>query len=870
MATASEKKYKMLLEEFDRLMLEAKSPEELERILKYKLKGLGIDIPEKTFRAVFDADKTKKKSFATWMLQKYGKERATIESMVKNGEVADFFRYFQERSGSGLSLSDFNSVEDAVSYLPKEKKTLPDILKKDGDKDENDFEILYQSPEWIVARPFTFEADKKLGAGCRWCTAAGFDSQDDDDNSYFEEYTGYGPLFINFDLRKGEEGKDGREYPFKRYQFCFEYTDGSKHGEFCNLLDKPISLSEIGMPEDVIKFYGSLDEEYEKQIRHIKPSREEYLKERLSNSILLNSRGESELRLMVKLNDDFVNDWSAPWGVFDSHDNFTREVNYDTEEFSPYGVGIVYVGGQDYPIVLLKDIDDILHAFYYLDFAAQWKESYGNAYKYGYVKNGSYFFVAEPEGILIWKEHDDKKIPAMPTSERYVVDKIINRFQDFSKYFSDAEEIFEIIFTCGYHTLIKTGQWQYADTIISKDIPLNGEVYSVSEDGFIHGKFSKYKVAEGGKTVESDYTVEEVIPRTNNSYAIVKINNQKGFNILDCNSGNLLLKENQHFIELLDNAFPAGHVKLYANETRSFFVYDCINKKIIYNDALVMFEKYFDGIYHGVKLNSKDVLFLENEKGECVYTGKIYDGVHPYFGYYLISLRRGEKIEILDARSRKISLSVNGARGTRIEGEFLFVEQIESNSDGDATLKTKIIDIKSGKILADDVAYLYSHCYPVQNGFYCYETNDGYNLLSVKTGKVLEDGCKRMLLYKNSWCIAYSEDKFRFIPLDGSPIYPLKELSTKYVSFESELGAFYIKTVNGKLAPINHIVARENGDNVIYFEINPSDWTFKFWGNVKYTEQEQKLVASVMNGQNNTLEEQFKDTFRRIINFKYD
>lgn len=874
MPVKNRKKYRMLLEEFDRLMLEAKSPEELERILKYKLKGLGIDIPEGTFRAVFDADKTKKKSFASWMLQKYGKEGGIIESMVKDGTVSKLFDYFQERSGSGLSLADIPTVKEALSYLPKEKKALPDVLKKNGDAQENDFDVLYQGKDWIVVRPNTFEADRKLGKGCRWCTAAGFDTQTEDDDYFWEKYTNYGPLFINFDLREGEMGNDGREYPFKRYQFCFEFRDDGKHGEFCDLMDKPVTFTEINMPEDAIKFYGTLNEAYERTIRQIKPTKEQYLKERLERSMLLQRRGESELRLMTKLNEDSEYDASESWGVFESRTNYEREVNFEDEEFSPHGDTVVYDGGEDYSIVLLEDIDGHIHTFYYHAATNSWAETFGITKNYGIVEHGDYYFVSESTSVSFWKKHEAERF-YISVPDKFNVNFVVNRYQDFAMYFQDAEEIFEIVYDNKIHSLVKFGYEKYVTVLISKDIPQDGQLFTVSEDGYIHGKYSKYKVTEGSNYIESDYDVDKVIPNTNNSCAVVIMKNaEKGAaaNIVDCNSGKLLLKDNVYSVDIFAGPVPAGYVMVYKGKYDGFFLYDCIRKKLVYNDELITFEKFFRRIYHGVTIGGSDILFLQNENGECIFTGKKYENIRMEEGLQLVALLDCRGIlEILDANSRKILLSMDGIRTYRFAKDFLVVEQRGTDGNGYATQADKIVDIKSGKILVDD-ALFFTDIIPLGNGFYSYELIDGrfHNIFSLEAGKILPEGYRYISYfnYSHSWVLTESDDKYTFIPTDGTPIYPLREVNKAYVFHDARYDIFGIYIKDGELVPV--YTAMANGcDGMIRFHINPADWSFSPEPRGTFTEQERKLVASVMGRRNTSLEEQFRDTFKRIIDFKY-
>lgn len=222
-------------EYFDELLLEAKSPEEVVRILSYKHQ----DIPESLIKELVDTDPTKKKSYAAWVLNVENDPRK-IDSYIKSGKLAKIFKYFRENTNEGASLIDKNSIEEALKYLPD----YSDVLEKNGDDKSDDFDIKFESPEWVVAVPNSYEASKKLGQNTKWCTADAYGNGD----RYYQDYTRSGPLWVNFDKRKSET-LNGVTYPFKRYQFCFERK------AFLDARDDPFNWDDMDMPEDVQTFY---------------------------------------------------------------------------------------------------------------------------------------------------------------------------------------------------------------------------------------------------------------------------------------------------------------------------------------------------------------------------------------------------------------------------------------------------------------------------------------------------------------------------------------------------------------------------------------------------------------------------------------
>ena len=86
-------------EYYDSLLLEAKSPEEIKKILTYKYVQ-GKNVPEIVFEKIFNADPTKKKSYANWMLMHWGDEQQWIQKLILEDRLNSFFHYFQSRLNS--------------------------------------------------------------------------------------------------------------------------------------------------------------------------------------------------------------------------------------------------------------------------------------------------------------------------------------------------------------------------------------------------------------------------------------------------------------------------------------------------------------------------------------------------------------------------------------------------------------------------------------------------------------------------------------------------------------------------------------------------------------------------------------------------
>lgn len=338
---------------YNDLLLEAKSPEEIKKILEYQfVQGKGV--PQEILDRVFAIDPTKKKTYTKWVLMQWEHEKESIVSSLKNGRLAELFRYFQERANSGLNLLGMKSFESALDMLPDVD---PILSKTDDENDEaNDFDIVYNTSDWKIAVPHTYEADKKLGRGCRWCTAGAFGDTD----SYWRRYSAEGPLWVNFDMRKSEIGpKDGKEYPYTRYQFCFEY--GSK-GELCDSNDDRIDLEKMDMPEHVLQFYESKNENYRYILENNdneEKMRERYEQQRLQNAIFrkVGTHGV-DLLMLQTYNDDYDITINS-----DHYEIYHSEDTTDSIDNTHYYADDVYDLCDGYPLVIMKESNRYYKSF---------------------------------------------------------------------------------------------------------------------------------------------------------------------------------------------------------------------------------------------------------------------------------------------------------------------------------------------------------------------------------------------------------------------------------------------------------------------------------------------------------------------------
>jgi len=562
------------------LLNEAKSPEEIKRVLEYQfVKGKGV--PAEVLDAVFKLDPTKKKSYTRWVLSQWGAYKDSIIKNLKNGKLGKMFKTFRQRAAEGLDLTNIENFDKAIEMIPD----VDPILDKEGDPDspENDFDIMYESPEWVVAVPHSYEASEKLGRGCRWCTAGAFNNGP----GYYEQYSSKGPLWINFDRKNSEIcPMDHKEYPYKRYQLCFEYNNWN--GELMDSRDSRIDPSNIGMPEEVIEFYGQQNENYEKILRgeHDQIARktwEEYEEERLNLMIpiIYPDDTESNLVLMPERNDDYLTN-GVPWHVY-SEDDTNDPVswaNYNPDDFCSL---ILY----DVPLVILKDTTGTLRA-YYREKNRCWDEETN-------VKiipvDGSDLKIVEMGGdyasIYIGNENyrdiTTSKVTCNPGSPHNLV-KVSKAFINSDIEAIVGDNAIEIVWTDNSHTLLlKPDDDGTATILIPQDKPLYGEKFvAEEEDGVsvVRAKNLDYPLG----TDEEPWKIKEDLTSVNRPLFIVT-KGEMWDNIYDPMERKMLFDKNYLNISTIKNIGGASLSKyVFCQEDAKEwgFVFDFVeNKRII-------------------------------------------------------------------------------------------------------------------------------------------------------------------------------------------------------------------------------------------------------------------------------------------------
>lgn len=92
------------------------------------------------------------------------------------------------------NIMNFKTFLDFYRFIKNIDEEMLDSLQDESDK-AKDMDILYKDSQgFMLAIPNTYEADRKLGRGTRWCTAADSDRGE----RCFVDYSNDGPLYVIF------------------------------------------------------------------------------------------------------------------------------------------------------------------------------------------------------------------------------------------------------------------------------------------------------------------------------------------------------------------------------------------------------------------------------------------------------------------------------------------------------------------------------------------------------------------------------------------------------------------------------------------------------------------------------------------------
>ena len=489
--------FRLLVEQivFEQLIKEGKDPVEL---LHYKYK----DVPSNIIDAVIAIDPTKKKSYSQWLLSHYDDEEEVIRRNLRNGRIEQLFQHYKNHTD--IQIQNCPSVAEGLrKYVPEEDTVLKksdkpttylENLEQEVDSNlANDFDIVFNQDDWIIAVPNTYEAECKLGENMCWCTANHFGNGRDYYNRYIREYGG--KYFVNFDMSKGESSK-GKDYPFTRYQFHFE----SRQFKDCN--DDQVNAEEIDMPRSALKFYE--DEGYDtKDMLSDEERWDRYQQQRYETEYYIND----DLRLNIAYDENL--EFEEP---NENTDFYLFDTNDDVDPICWESVANPHVHND--VVVVNEDDICVLKKNYGLDdsFIVVLR-SHQNRYRdWDAFSFNQYMRLPDDFGVFgihnskfCWVSFDgddyEFRRPTVSSCEKMFVNTACTE--------ADAkngnQRLFIEAVSNGYHTLLCIGGGVCEDTIIVRDIPVNGEYFTINEKGIIEGEFRTYDVWE----VDEDYNEQD-------------------------------------------------------------------------------------------------------------------------------------------------------------------------------------------------------------------------------------------------------------------------------------------------------------------------------------------------------------------------
>ena len=552
-------------------------------LIRYKFQ----DVPSEVVDKVLSIDPTKKKSYSQWLLSHWDIERNTIIKNLKNGRIEQLFQFF--KGNNDVQIKDYGSVGAPLQeFVPEvegddeeeEENSLHRVLTKSdapttllhnhGWTEEvdselaNDFDIVFNEDDWIIAVPNTYEADCKLGENMYWCTAGGR-TDFDRGRDYYDRYLDDdgGKYYVNFDMRRGES-RLGVDYPFTRYQFHFE----SK--QFMDKEDERVTLDEIDMPESAKDFYAS--EGYDpSDFESVEQRMERYESQRWTDNYRIND----DLYLNQSYDDDFEYrepDEDTDFYLFSEDDDRdpiswcaipNPHYNNDVilEEIGEGDIYIIRTTGSSVLAVTYAKTDGRSYerwCGYKLDEYMIIPSEIGGIF--GIIRTDSYnnmhnFIYMSSKGVDIYNRFAFKNWTNMFINEQCTKADA----QKNKRVFVEAE-------INGFRSLFAISPVDgKLECIVRKDAPSDGNFYTMDERGFIVGRYKTY-VAYSGMKVEgqvmNDYDFYRQLP--NGDYIIsvdeeIQKTYRQKYNILKKGADRPLLNTwFDEFIELSNNAYLVG------------------------------------------------------------------------------------------------------------------------------------------------------------------------------------------------------------------------------------------------------------------------------------------------------------------------
>jgi hypothetical protein len=570
------------------LILEGKDPVEL---LKYKFSN----IPEDIIEDVVSIDPTKKKSYSQWLLKHWKDEQGYIENGLKNGNIKRLFDYV--KGHQDVELKDISSVEEGVKMYVGEDSEEDSVLDKPSGPTEyvknlhgnvdselaNDFEIVFNEDNWLIAVPNTYEASCKLGEGMKWCTANAFGNGE----SYYNQYLSKGgKYYVNFDMSEGEPGVINKlDYPYTRYQFHFETR------QFKDSHDDSVSLGEIGMPDSANEFYINEGYDIEEYAMTDEEKYERYLEARDADSMEISETG---LWLKQAYSQDFELEEgdNIDYYLYDENDD---EDAIDWVEFSKSKDIIKLSNGVDLFVLEQKDGN---YAIVYNDNKSQYSRSWNLESVEFYTNEGNYVMGINDDSELFYTDTEFANSISLGVEHKY-------EMVFLNKYIDNENDYAEAVTHDGFHTLIRL--YPDPEVVIKLDIPKNKKMFVSDDDFRVEAQFRTYYFGEGNE--DDGEPNFQVVKSVGENRVLVQLdgNEQDCFNIWDTESRKYICPFN--FSDL------AGiNPYCYIVKTGGRYYFISLDGNQIGEGYMLVGNIKFPYVYGDVKSRVRDIINLEEQK----------------------------------------------------------------------------------------------------------------------------------------------------------------------------------------------------------------------------------------------------------------
>lgn len=139
----------------------------------------------------------------------------------------DFISYNERKLIDNTDLSKYKSFDDIKNAVSAAE------LKLNSKELEKQIQKLYETNEWLVLKPLSWEASKKYGYNTKWCTSA------KDDSYQFYKYSRHGVLIYCLNKLNG-----------KKVAFYKSFID--KKISFWNNEDIQIDSVETDLPHEIL------------------------------------------------------------------------------------------------------------------------------------------------------------------------------------------------------------------------------------------------------------------------------------------------------------------------------------------------------------------------------------------------------------------------------------------------------------------------------------------------------------------------------------------------------------------------------------------------------------------------------------------